>query len=71
MERWTHYICDACWFEREPNRDPVRVVRLEYTGVLCCYCNREQWKGIMVREDPESDRLRCGSRKRAGIPDRM
>lgn len=55
MSRWTHAICDPCFEERYPDREPVR---LKYAGQpeepaeLCCFCGRVTVGGIFVRADP-------------------
>lgn len=49
-ERWNHPICDDCWKEREPDREPVRIKNpSEHT---CCFCGVGTTSGIWVRQDP-------------------
>jgi hypothetical protein len=52
--RWRHSICEACWNEKNPGREPV-VVREEFRdeqAEMCCFCGRGHNSGIYVREDP-------------------
>jgi hypothetical protein len=58
--RWRHSICQACWNERNPGREPV-AVREEFRDEkpeACCFCGRMHGSGIYVREDPGG--VRCG-----------
>ena len=50
MSAWEHAICDSCWTERNPGREPVRV----HFGDMerCCYCGELTLSGIYVRGDP-------------------
>lgn len=50
MSKWTHPICSACWEQREPNREPVRLREPEVER--CCFCGKVHASGIYVREDP-------------------
>jgi len=58
MSRWTHSICEQCWVDKNPGREPHRVgwrqSRFNAQSELCCYCGREHKSGIFVREDPSS-----------------
>jgi len=47
---WTHPICEACWSERNPNREPVTVNNGNIE--TCCYCGEHTKSGIYIREDP-------------------
>lgn len=49
---WSHAICDECWYERNPHRDPVRIVA-EFRDVeKCCYCGKVNESGIYIRSNP-------------------
>ena len=50
MSAWEHAICDSCWTERNPGREPVRVHFGDLE--LCCYCGETTLSGIYVRGDP-------------------
>jgi hypothetical protein len=45
--QWTHSICDDCWKQREPNREPVRITDTDPEP--CCFCGQEHQSGIYVR----------------------
>jgi hypothetical protein len=47
---WTHPICETCWKERNPNREPVTVKDDEVEK--CCYCGKATSAGIYIRENP-------------------
>lgn len=52
MSAWTHDICDECWHERDPEREPYRLGP-EYRALeRCCFCGKETDSGIAIREDP-------------------
>ena len=55
MSKWTHAICQICWYEKNPGREPVTV--LNGTEQICCFCGLKSKSGIYVREDPKG--LRC------------
>ena len=56
---WRHAICDACWWKREPDREPVRVLDCRE---LCCFCGHRETDGIYVMEDPKKvPSCSCGS----------
>lgn len=50
MGRWTHAMCEACWEEGNPGREPWRAV--EGPREKCCFCGEETRSGIYVRGDP-------------------
>lgn len=50
MSRWTHSICELCWFNREPDREPARLNLPDQED--CCFCGSPTTSGIYVREDP-------------------
>lgn len=58
MSRWTHSICDRCYAEHEPGRDPVRIV--EDDASVCCFCGKWNKDGIYYRFDPS--KLKCEHR---------
>lgn len=48
-ERWgPHSICGPCWDERNPGREPHRIIA-EAAEELCCYCGRFHRSGIYLR----------------------
>lgn len=52
MSQWTHPICDDCWEAKYPEREPHRI-REEYRDPeRCCYCGKDQFDGIYIRDDP-------------------
>lgn len=55
---WNHSICVQCWFERNPERTPTRVVG-EVAVRLCCFCGGDTPHGIFVRHDPADPALFC------------
>lgn len=52
---WTHNICSACWYDRNPNYGPVKVVNPQI--VTCCFCGVSTNAGIFIRHDPT--KLNC------------
>lgn len=50
VSSWTHAICDACWDQRNPYRDPYRIK--EATEVMCCFCGNQTKSGIWIRKNP-------------------
>lgn len=55
MSKWTHFICEPCWNDRNPDREPVRVIK-SFDGpdtLQCCFClTLSENSGIYVRKDP-------------------
>ena len=51
MSRWTHYVCDACYAEREPGREPIRST--DPCMAECCLCLKDTRDGIFYRFHPE------------------
>lgn len=49
---WTHPICEVCWEERNPNRQPVKVKDAETE--ICGFCGEHTNSGIYVRENPDN-----------------
>jgi hypothetical protein len=49
MSVFNHLLCDRCWKEREPNREPGR---LRADVGTCCVCKALTTSGIYVRVDP-------------------
>jgi hypothetical protein len=56
--RWTHNICQDCWAELHPDRQPHKLVAAAHEDI-CCFCGRVSIGGIYVREDPTSGMLLC------------
>ena len=52
MSQWTHGICDECWEEREPGREPARLKPRVLDD--CCFCGNMTRSGIYVRADPKT-----------------
>jgi hypothetical protein len=50
---WTQPICEACWNERNPEREAVRVT-VQEDAETCCYCGEHTSSGIFVRVDPKT-----------------
>lgn len=51
---WTQPICDTCWQERNPAREPVRVALGNRTAEVCAYCGTSTPSGIYVRANPDT-----------------
>lgn len=54
--RINHAVCDECWNERNPAREPLRIQDLGRNPVeeICCYCGHITSGGIYVQDDPEN-----------------
>lgn len=53
--RWWHFLCNRCWKERNPGKQPAQFkmpVNRE-----CCGCGKTTASGIYQRIDPET--MRC------------
>lgn len=48
---WTQPICGDCYAERNPGRDPVRVVMPEEEQ--CVHCGLVTAEGLYTRIDPD------------------
>lgn len=48
--RWTHSVCEKCWKERSPDREPIRT--MDETPEKCCWCGAVTGLGIFQRADP-------------------
>lgn len=48
--RWTHALCERCWAEDKPGREPVRVS--EPQEEQCCRCGKLTSSGIYGRAEP-------------------
>lgn len=59
---FNHTICEVCWFEREPGRFPVQLVRERGDNRVdqCCLCGSFKLTRIWVRLDPSLGALGCG-----------
>jgi len=53
--RWTHNICEICWYSMtmNPGRVPVRTKPNARHIDTCCFCGHLNADGIYVRRDPE------------------
>jgi hypothetical protein len=49
---WTQAVCASCWMERNPDREPVRM--LESPVETCCFCGNLAASGIYMRIDPKT-----------------
>ena len=47
---WNQPICGMCWYERNPDRDPVRVT--DSAVQVCAWCANLTSYGIYVRANP-------------------
>lgn len=47
---WTQPLCDSCWQERNPGREPFRMVSGE--SEQCCICGQDTGSGIYERINP-------------------
>lgn len=55
MSQWTHPICEDCYDDRFPGREPSAMGNPE--PERCCDCGKATTDGIYFREDP--DRMRA------------
>ena len=63
MSRWmTHAICDLCWQNWQPGRDPVRFREEAREVETCCWCGQPTLSGIYAREDQDLLRNCAGAR---------
>lgn len=51
MSQWTHPICDDCWMEQNPYREPMRLKLVDEVEA-CCWCGKVTESGIYLRADP-------------------
>lgn len=53
---WNQNICEACWFEKNPDRFPKTGKREDTDNTVdrCSYCGGFTVSRIYVRDDPES-----------------
>ena len=56
VSRWTHAICEDCWLEREPNKQPCQLTNA--ADESCCYCGKTTVAGIYVRGNPAETKCR-------------
>lgn len=49
---FTQPACDSCFAERNPGREPVRLMEPETE--ICCFCGQPTASGIYVRVDPST-----------------
>jgi hypothetical protein len=54
MSDWTHTVCEECYQQLEPGREPVRVV--VPSKETCCRCGETTDDGIYYRDNPKSYR---------------
>lgn len=51
---WTQPVCNNCWDEQNPDRDPYRI-RTEYAEEeICAFCGISTRSGIYTRVDPKT-----------------
>lgn len=52
MSKFTHPICEKCFIEKNPGRDPVK---LKDAGKeVCSNCGYTTNDGIFIRQDPKT-----------------
>ncbi len=49
---WTQPLCDNCWQERYPDREPFRMTSGE--SEQCCICGQDTDSGIYERINPST-----------------
>ena len=49
---WTQPICDTCWWNRNPERVPIRIADGKTHRERCAFCGEQTMSGIYVRHDP-------------------
>jgi hypothetical protein len=54
---WTHAMCNRCWYDTKPGREPVKV--RDPKAERCCFCGRMSAYGVYVRRDPDAIELKC------------
>ena len=57
MSKWNHAMCGVCWYQRNPQRQPYRVVPAA-DPEPCCFCGTSTEDGIYIRECPTN--VACG-----------
>lgn len=50
MSKWTHSLCEKCYSELEPGRQPSKVLQPDTEA--CCRCCAMHSDGIYYRADP-------------------
>ena len=51
MSKWTHPLCERCWYQVEPDKEAVRFINPD--DEICCRCSAMTSHGIYYRYDPE------------------
>lgn len=51
---WTQPVCDPCFRQGQPGREPGRLSEFAREVETCCRCGAETAEGIYVRVDPET-----------------
>lgn len=70
MSNWNHLMCDGCWSDRHPHREPNRL--LEPETEPCCFCGTPTTSGIWMRGNPNELSCKhcmypdCGELAKAG-----
>ena len=49
---WNHALCDPCWVDANPGRQPMRMAEGHREEEVCCGCAEFTVSGIYVRGDP-------------------
>ena len=49
---WNQPICNLCWQEKNPERNPYRLKTALTKEETCAYCGNKTRSGIYVRDDP-------------------
>lgn len=59
MSRWTHPICEQCYTDRDPEREPVRIKQQYREEETCYFCGKKNKDGIYYRADPDDVAKHC------------
>jgi hypothetical protein len=54
MPSYRQPICDTCWDDIEPGREPVRLVEDVREIEQCCMCGDSTLSGIYIRVNPKA-----------------
>jgi len=54
-DAWRHAICDRCWHDYGPPREPIRLREPEIE--ICCFCGNPTRSGIYFRYDPSATKF--------------
>jgi hypothetical protein len=57
MAEWNHSICEECWNQDNPGREPFRIRSVSGRELVprpCCACGKNHGSGIWIRRDPRA-----------------